>query len=203
MECCHLDSVLGTAAEISVGRLRTGCDGDVSGLTAVGSPAVSGRRKDSPVLFPSSETRWLTYEAGLEVAERPGVPQEVEEARDGRPSGWRLTGWRRKASCPEFPSWREPGWALHSPGLPSQSWTSGSSWEAPRVRPLLAGQPWGNCSLYPLISSVTEMIQSSRFTPRNVISSLTETHLPHVTGPAGVFVVHFITGTAKVLKYHG
>ena len=152
-----------------MGRRRTGCDGGVSGLLAVGSLAVSGLRKGSRVVFPSSETRWRTSSAGLEVVERPGVPQEVEEAGDGRPSGWQLTGWQRKVSCPEFPSWRELGWARHSPGLPCQSSTSGSSGAAPRVRPHLAGQPWGNCNLYPLISSATEMIQSSRFTPRNVI----------------------------------
>ena len=154
-----------------MGSARTECGVDVSGLTAgragrAGlSPAVCGRTRGSHGGSPSSESRWPTSWAELEGAERPGVPQGVEEAGDGPPWGCWLPGWRRKVSCPVFPSWRGPDWALHSQDRPGLSWTSGNSGEAPRARPRLAGQPWGNCNLYPLISSGTEMIQISGSTP--------------------------------------
>ena len=94
--------------------------GDVSsGLRAAVSPAVSvmteGSRETSPRR--SSETRWPTSSAVLEVVERLGerplVPQGGEGGEGGLPLGSLLTGWRRKASAPEFPSWRELGWAPH------------------------------------------------------------------------------------------
>ena len=152
-------------AEISEGSVMTERDVAASGLTAEGSPAVSVMRRGSPGLQ-SSATRWLTSSAVQEVEARPGDPQEVEEAGGGQPWGSLLTGWLRKVSCPGSHSWMEPGWARHSPDLPVRSWTSGSFSEAPRVRLHLAGRPWGSpsCNLYPLISSATETIQTSRST---------------------------------------
>ena len=103
----HLGSLQGTL-EISVGSVRTERDGAASDLRAEGYPAVSVMTEGSPGL-PSSATRWLTSSAVLEVEERPGGPQEVEEAGGGQPWGCQLTGWQRKVSCPEFHSWREQG----------------------------------------------------------------------------------------------
>ena len=87
----HLGSLQGTLAEISEGSVRTGRDVAASGLTAEGSPAVSVMRRGSPGLQ-SSATRWLTSSAVQEVEERPGGPQEVEEAGGGQPWGSLLTG---------------------------------------------------------------------------------------------------------------
>ena len=81
----------GKVAEISAGSELTE-SGDVSsGLRAVVSPAVSvmteGSRETSPER--SSETRWRTSSAVLEVVERPGerpwVPQGGEGEGDGQP----------------------------------------------------------------------------------------------------------------------
>ena len=121
---------------------------------------------------------------------RTSDPRGEEGAEVGQPSGC-LPGWQMKVSCRVSPSWRLQGWARRSSVRPS---TSSSSSGAPRGHSR-ASPPWVSCSPGPPASSGTEMSHCMT----GSLSPLT--HLPQVTGPTRVFVVHLIAGSAEVLKY--